>query len=122
MKKQNFRRQFDPAYTGTKSSKEFGKSKTVPDHALTTRQILNRMAQGVDMSDLQRTGTYTEDDEIPVFDDISDFDRWKEAKALEIKEDKKLLDRSKRVLQRAETLHNEKKEGSKKPDKETSQE
>lgn len=85
------RRQFDSDYKGSPGVVITGDSKTNPDMALTVRQILGRMANGVKTDDLYRTGSYTEDKEIPVFDDISDYDRWREFKSNEIRENEKLL-------------------------------
>lgn len=92
-----FKRQFDPNYEPFKGSPNYGDSKTEPDQALTVRQILARMANGVKVDDLHRTGNYTEDHEIPVFDDISDFDRWSELKQQELRANERALSRSERI-------------------------
>lgn len=99
-----FKRQFDPKYKPYLGIKNTQKSKTIPDQALTVRQVLDRMAKGVDMQDLEKTGSYTEDYEIPQFNDISDFDRWKEDQEYQLKERQKELDKVTKTYKHTKTL------------------
>lgn len=111
MKKLKIRRNFEfrePDPTGLK----FGKSMTKPDQAMSIRDILTRVHAGVDVEDVYRSGVYTGDEEIPVFDDISDYDAWREERLEQMKADERNLKRSKRVLDHLDLEYRKHRESS----------
>ena len=85
MRKVKIRRQYDPSYKGTKFTPS-GTSMTVPGQALTVKQIMERQAAGLSMEGAIRAGEYFEDNEIPIFEDMTEFHEWKEDQLRTIKE------------------------------------
>lgn len=82
------RRSFNKSYKGSKGYEFTGESKTVPNQALTVRQIIERQKAGHTMEGAIRQGHYFESEEIPVFEDITDYYAWKEQMENRLKESK----------------------------------
>lgn len=73
-----FRIQFDFEYKGTSDEVNSLPSETIPDMALTVRQLLENHVRGIDNKIVARNPLYFES-EIPVLNDLTDLETYKES-------------------------------------------
>ena len=67
-----FQTQFDPKYKGCKGSSNPAESLTIPDLSLSVRELFLNHTRNRPLGAVEHEGIYTEDFEVPTFDDITD--------------------------------------------------
>lgn len=73
-----FKRQWQIKYKGTITGEiNQEPSKTIPDQALSLRELLENHSRGIESDQTEYRGEYFEETEIPRFDDITDLHEYR---------------------------------------------